>query len=183
MSYAFEPTTGLVLYGPSGDVVWSSSRQQAYATDYISGSFSIGAMPGANSNGIIQSFNDTIAPVSSVATHIMGSFTATQSGGYTVGGVSNGGIHQLGGTTLLMASVFSMYPSGRSFDEQYKTWSTGQFSMAGAMLLTTYVESGWFRVNIERYKPTAGTGPASWSGLGLGNITISYQGLAYTFDN
>jgi hypothetical protein len=183
LSYAFDQATGLVLYGPSGEVVWSSSRQQAYATDYISDSFTISAMPGVNSVGIIETVTERLKPVSPIATHIMGSFTATQSGGYTVGGVANGGIHQLGGTTLLMSSVYSMYPSGRGFDERYSTWRTGDTNMAGAMLLTTYVESGWFKATIERYKPTAGTSSASWSGLGLGDVTISYQGLAYTFDN
>lgn len=182
MSFGYD-TNGAVLYGPDGAVVWSSSRKQAYATDYISGSFVISAMPGLNSVGIIQSVTDLVAPVSPVATHIMGSFTATQSGGYTVGGVAQGGIHQLGGTTLLMASVFRMYPSGRNFDERYSTWTTGDLNMAGAMLLTTYVEGGWFKATIERYKPTAGSSSASWSGLGVGNVTISYQGLAYTFDN
>lgn len=183
MTFKFDPATGVDLYGPDGEVIWSSSRKQAYWTNYINGSFTIAAMPGFNAAGVIQSVVQNVKPVAANATHVMGSFTATQSGGYTVGGVANGGIHQLGGTTLLMCSTYNMYPSLYGSDEQFKTWGTGSEDVAGAILLSTYIEGGWFKAHIERYKPTAGDLPSSWSGIGFYEITIAYQGVAYTFDN
>lgn len=165
--------------------MWASSRRQAYWTDYITGSFTIAAMPGINSVGVISSVTQNIQSVSANATHIMGSFTAAQSGGYSVGGVANGGIHQLGGTTLLNIATFNMYPSNPSAsDLRYTTWGTGAVvNVAGAILLSTYIEGGWFKAHIERYKPTAASNPASWAGVGAFAVTIAYQGVAFTFDN
>lgn len=186
MSFEHDPTNGVKLYGPDGAVVWASSRSHAYWTDYVSGSFTIASMPDGNANSVGTKSTRNLHPVAAHATHVMGSFRATQSGGYAVAGVSDGGIHMLGGTTLLMVAVYPMYPStwGDITDVRYTTWITGaKDDLSAAIILSTYVQGGWLKAEVERYKPIAGGGSSSWSGLGTGTITISYQGVAYTFDN
>lgn len=190
MSFEHDPTDGATLYGPNGEVVWSSARRQAYWTDYVTGSFTITAMPGTgNANFVAQITTLNLSPVAAHATHIMGSFTATQSGGYSTGGVANGGIHQLGGTTMLMVATYLLYPSvntgsSESSDIRYSTWVSGaREDVSAAIILSTYVEGGWLKADVERSKPVDGGGPASWAGLGNNTITIAYQGLAFTFDN
>lgn len=183
--FEHDPVNGAIFRDAAGNVVWSSARQQAYWTDYVSGSFVIGEMPSIGETGIISRVTTNLAPVASNATNIMGSFTATQSGGYTDGGVSNGGIHQLGGSTFLMVATYPMYPSNPDVsDVRYTTWITGaRTNVAAAMVLTTWIEGGWLKAMVERYKPTDGSGAATWSGIGSNNVTISYHGFAYTFDN
>ena len=187
MSYEFDQNDGAVLYGEDGRVVWSSVRRQAYWTNYVSGSFEIEAIPGAkNGSSVGDVTTRNLRAVSPNATHIMGSFTATQSGGYTVAGVANGGIHQLGGTTFLMIALYPMYPSTWSdvVDVRYTTWVTGaRDNVAAALILTTFVEGGWLKATVERYKPVDGSGSSNWSGLGQATVTIAYQGVAFTFDN
>lgn len=184
MSFEHDPTTGAKIYGPNGSVVWSSSREQAYWTDYVTGSFTIAALP-LLSTGVIHKETRNIRAVSPNATHLMGWFTAAQSGGYNVGGVANGGTHQLSGTTILTVGQLNMHPGNISVpDVRYSTWVQGaRPNVSLCIALSTYVSGGFFRADIERFSPTSGDFPTSWNALGTNTITITYHALALTFDN
>lgn len=175
MSFSHDPTNGAVLYGADGEVIWSSAREQAYWTDYVTGTFSVGAIS-AGDTGFISSQTIDVADVSPNATDLMGWFTATSS---ALMGVVSGGVHQLGGTTLLRmmhtntGSTPGMYPDG--LDPRYMTYSTStRHNYHGGVFLSTYVTGGKFRAHI--YRSSAGT--FAWPAM-----TIRYWAFALTFDN
>lgn len=184
MPYDYSPTAGAKLLDADGNTIWSSAREQMYITDYVTGSFVIPRLP-ILTTGVIDKDIINVAAVSANATDLLGWFTATQSGGYNAGGVANGGVHQLGGTTLLMSAQFNCYPSNSGVpDYQYKTWIQGAITdLAGALLLSTYVSGGFLKAEIERYMPTSGDFPSAWNALGQNNVTITYHAFAVTFDN
>ena len=178
--FGWTPTGGVTLERSSGPA-WSSARLQAYWTDYVTGSFTIA--PIVTSLGQPATFTDTTSPLSAVSANaagVMGWFTATQSGGYSQGGLVNGAIHQLGGTALLMAGVVRMYPDASS--AIYSGYVTGVNDTAGAVLLTTYVSGGVLYARVQRYYPADPYAPNTWIGLAASTVTITYHAFAYAFN-
>lgn len=180
MSLEFDPSAGAVLYDAAGNVIWSSSRRQAYWTDYVSGSFSVPSISG--SSALISTSNLTLEPVSSRATALMGWFIATSS---SLSGIVNGGVHQLGGTTLLRVDFQGgnepglgpgMYPDG--LDPRYASYTTStRYNFAGCIAISTWVEAGFLRARVQRFKPLDGFS-MSFSGM-----TVKYWAFALAFDN
>lgn len=182
MGYRYDPTDGAVLYGPDGEVVWSSSRRQAYWTDHFSGSFTVPAISGS-SIGVYSNVVTDIATVDPVATDLMGWFTASSA---DLSGIQSGGTHQLGGTTLL--TVFyagerlnvstwaaGMYPDSLNPNWVAYTTSTRQ-NYCGGISVATWVEAGKVKARVQRYRP--GDFSANFSAM-----TINFWGFALAFDN
>lgn len=174
--FEFDPTNGANWRDEDGRLVWASSRQQAFITDYATGSFTV---PKFADNAVTNSkVTQTLKSVSPLATHVEGSFTSnivTQTG---AGSTANA-VYEIGGTVLLGARDYAML--GDSLNPTYTVHSTGPMLFAAVLALTFSVSGGVLRVEIERYSPSFAE---NQGGRILStNLTVTYQAFALTFDN
>lgn len=181
MKFEWDPSSGAEFQGAHG-ISWASSRDMLYFTDYVTGSFVIPAATSWNppAAATVSDTTTNLSSVSSNAVGALGWFTATQSGGYGQGGVTDGGIHQIGGTTLLMVGAVRMYPDTLSVN--YLGYLTGVVDTAAAFLLTMWVESGFLKARVQRYCPADPYAPQNWIGLAANDVTITYHAFAYALN-